>query len=89
MLDNFDFDKTPEDKFYEQLHIMNKDIVRGELSSVIDRVVALEVLLNELGLGEDEIEKRAKAIMYSNENIDNLRQSYYLHLSANMIGQHE
>jgi hypothetical protein len=83
--DIFGFDQTPEDKFYEVLCTMNKNVVRNELHELFKRLAILEEMV-----GEEDLDKKVKTYEYSNpQQMEQMMQNLYLHITANMIGQHE
>jgi len=85
--DIFGMDQTPEDKFFEILCTMNKDIVRHQISGLFKRLAYLEEIVGE---DEDELVKKVKIFEHSNpEQMEQMMHNLYLHITANMIGQHE
>ena len=83
--DIFGFDQTPEDKFYEILCTMNKDVVRHHLHELFKRMVILEEMVDD-----EELDKKVRSFEHSNpQAMEQLMQNLYLHITANMIGQHE
>lgn len=85
--DIFGTDQTPEDKFYEILCTMNSDVVRNQLHELFKRLAVVEEMLGE---DEEELDKKVKIFEHSNpQQMDQMMQNLYLHITANMIGQHE
>ncbi len=83
--DIFGFDQTPEDKFYEILCTMNKNVVRNELHELFKRMAILEEMVDE-----EELEKKVRTFEHTNpQQMEQMMQNLYLHVTANMIGQHE
>lgn len=83
--DIFGFSHSPEDKFYEILCTMNKDVVRNQLHELFKRMVILEEMLDD-----EDLDKKVKSFEHSNpQAMEQLMQNLYLHITANMIGQHE
>ena len=85
--DIFGMDQTPEDKFYDILCTMNKDIVRHQISELFKRLAYLEEMAGE---DDEDLAKKVKIFEHSNpQQMEQLMQNLYLHITANMIGQHE
>lgn len=83
--DIFGFNQTPEDKFYEILCTMNKNIMRDEMHALFKRMVVMEEMLND-----EDLDKKVLAFEYGDQQkMEQLMQNFYLHVTANMIGQHE
>ncbi len=83
--DIFGFNQTPEDKFYEILCTMNRNVVRNELSALFKRLAVLEEMMDDASL-------EGKVLAYEHTDpakMEQLMQNFYLHVTANMIGQHE
>jgi len=83
--DIFGENHTPEDKFFEILCTMNKDVVRNKLSSLFQRLVYLENFA-----GDEDIDKKVRSFQFENAaQMEQMLQNLYLHITADMIGQHE
>jgi hypothetical protein len=64
---------------------MNKNVVRKELHELFKRLAILEEMVDE-----EELDKKVKIFEHSDLNkMDQMMQNLYLHITANMIGQHE
>ncbi|MDQ1341107.1 MAG: hypothetical protein QG567_2265 [Campylobacterota bacterium] len=83
--DIFGENQTPEDKFFQILCSMNKDVVRNELAKLFEKLVVLEKLSDDV-----DVEKKIRAYKYENaQQLERMLQNLYLHITADMIAQHE
>jgi len=86
MFDFFEGQGKPEDRFYELLHTMNKDVVNNEINQIITRLCALEMLLHE----REDLDREVKVLEIEEADaLEAARQNHYLHHMANMVSQHE
>jgi hypothetical protein len=64
---------------------MNKDVVRNELSTLFKRLAILEEMLDD-----EALDKKVRSFEHTEpERMEALLHGLYLHVTANMIGQHE
>ena len=83
--DIFGENQTPEDKFFEILCAMNKDVVRNQLTALFQKLVYLENMVDD-----EDIDRKVLSFQIENQTqMDQMIQNLYLHITADMLGQHE
>ena len=80
---------TPKSKFMDILLNANRNIVETELEKFIERVAAMELILEKEFNDE---EKKIKEFMYDEKNkkeLENRLNSLYIELMGNILSQSE
>jgi hypothetical protein len=88
MMNFFDENETgtPKDKYYETIPVINAGVYEEVLGNELDRMIAMEVLLEN----DEDLEKKIRSIVYGElDKMEELRQNKYMELMAQMMTRHE
>lgn len=79
---------SPKSKFMDVVFNANNDVVRAELESFIDKVAAMEMMLeNEVG---DDVQTQVERFIASNRlDVDTKAKSLYIELMGAILSQSE
>jgi hypothetical protein len=79
---------SPKSKFMDVVFNANNDIVRNELENFIDKMAAMELMLeNHIG---DDIDSEITRFMASNQlDVDTKAKSLYIELMGTILSQSE
>jgi len=82
MVDFFDEQKKPVDKFYEILCRASGEVVRQELDKLISRLIALELFVEK----EEELDLKLAYLMTNREEeMEEEKQNLYLDLMSQIL----
>ncbi len=90
LFDDDDFlSTTPKENFFDILFSANKEVVKGALDKLIERLAVAEKLIEEKNLDEEyEIALKNYPIT-KNEEIEDFKNSIYIETTANIVSQCE
>lgn len=79
---------SPKSKFMDVVFNANNDVVRAELENFIDKVAAMEMMLeNEVG---DDVQTQVERFIASNRlDVDTKAKSLYIELMGTILSQSE
>lgn len=90
MEDDEIFGGTPEKKYYDILFTANRNLVQNELNENLDRIAAMEMLLEEMMGEEKDLEKILFNYMINNRDaIDERRMNLYIVGMGNIVTRNE
>ncbi len=80
---------SPKAKFFDIVYNANRNLVESELEKLVQRVCALEMMLEEK-IGEEALEEEVLKLTYlPSKELENCVQSRYIELTANILTQNE
>ena len=84
------FGGTPEGKYFDVIFNANRNLVEQELSNVINKLAAVELLLEDV-LGEDkDVETIINNYIFNNQDKIKQRQNnIYIESMGNILSQNE
>ncbi len=81
---------SPKSKFLEIVYNANRNIAEAELLQLVERIAALELLLEERGMDADELEKVLKTLMFEKAaEIDAATKNIYMDCVGKILSQSE
>lgn len=86
--DNDIFLGSPKSKFLDIVFNANKNLVKNELSAIIDRMAALEIMIDEKVGGEWERELAINDYTRTSE-VEERAKSLYIEFTGNILTQAE
>jgi len=84
------FEGTPKGKYFDIVFHANRNVVENEIDSIMGKVAALELLLEEM-LGEDkDIENIIRNYVFNHQNeIEDRKKNLYIESMGNILSQSE
>ncbi len=79
---------SPKSKFLDIVFNANNNLVKNELSAIINRMAALEIILDEKVGGDWERELATRDYMRTSE-VDEKAKSLYIEFTGNILTQAE
>ncbi len=80
---------SPKAKFFDIVYNANRNLVESELDKLVQRVCALEMMLEEK-IGEEALEEEVRKLTYlPSKELESCVQSRYIELTANILTQNE
>ncbi len=81
---------SPKSKFLEIVYNANRNIAEAELLQLVERIAALELLLEERGVDADELERLLKAVIFEKAaEIDVATKNIYMDSVGKILSQSE
>ncbi len=81
---------SPKSKFLEIVYNANRNIAEAELLQLVERIAALELLLEERGMDADELERVLKTLMFEKAaEIDVAAKNIYMDSVGKILSQSE
>ncbi len=81
---------SPKSKFLEIVYNANRNIAEVELLQLVERIAALELLLEERGVDADELERLLKAVIFEKAaEIDVATKNIYMDSVGKILSQSE
>ncbi len=81
---------SPKSKFLEIVYNANRNIAEAELLQLVERIAALELLLEERGMDADELERVLKTLMFEKAaEIDVATKNIYMDSVGKILSQSE
>jgi hypothetical protein len=88
VMDWFDENKTPKDKFFEIVYHANRNLVIEELEDVFKRLAALEIIADEC-LGEEVDQKINEIVFNRSSELEAVETDLYIHTMSNILTKNE
>ncbi len=81
---------SPKSKFLEIVYNANRNIAEAELLQLVERIAALELLLEERGMDADELDNVLKTLMFEKAaEIDETTKNIYMDCVGKILSQSE
>ena len=78
---------TPKSKFFDIVFNANRNLVEEELDKLIERLCALEVIVEE---NTDDLEQKLQEVLFTkSQEIENKKFDTYIHSMGNILTQNE
>jgi hypothetical protein len=83
------FQGSPKSKFLDIVFNANRDLVHNELERLMNRLAAMELMLEEIH-GEDDIERKIQAMQFERtDDVDMMAKNLYIISVGNVLTQNE
>ncbi len=81
---------SPKSKFLEIVYNANRNVAEAELLKLVERIAALELLLEERGVDEHELESLLKTLPFEKASeLDMATKNLYIECVGNILSQSE
>jgi len=89
MFDRLFDEVSPEDRFFEILDVANKNLVKDELSNLIEKLAVCEILLEKHGVEELDNYSTKSFVLENEDKVTAVKNNIYIHSMGEIVSRNE